>query len=637
MAAPPHKILRQVLVVEGCPPGAGPMLQALLREAFHSQLLPLIEQACDAQARPGHIDRIERLEIDLGRLSLGELEPALGQRFDACFSGRLAEAVRSAPPRDDALDLLAHYLDTGSLPWWADRADRHLLHRTLADLLARAPQPLLALLHGLGQPPQAGQRLALAFPDDLLARLTALLAPGWLGQAPAGPLDWLALLHAAAPGGHAPHHLRSAWWQEVLAAGLGSATAPWPQAAGATLPSAAAESVQALLTRLARRLGLDAEVLLHSLLRAATDPAAPAVLRAMAGPLQPLRRPAVPPPGVWDAGSRALLLQALAGLDRWDAQSRLARAHDRVTEQSDDPADDPAAPQPGLWSRLNVVIDRLPGRLLQQAAQALADMRPSSRADAPADPSLPTTDAACAALAALVAAALAQGLVDAAQVRQQVAALARVSSAQRQAAARLASRLRSALPPVTQSAVRPVPQPAANADPKPTPGPADALFIDNAGLVLLWPFLASFFQRLGLADSQRFADGAAQQRAVTLLQVLAAADVAPPEPLLPLNKLLCGLAPDAVVGAGLPITDAEIDACQALLAAVVQQAPVLQGMSPDALRGNFLLRSGRLGPRDGHWRLQVERLTHDIVLDRIPWGVQFVKLPWMPTLLQVDW
>mgnify|MGYP006992414521 FL=1 len=39
----------------------------------------------------------------------------------------------------------------------------------------------------------------------------------------------------------------------------------------------------------------------------------------------------------------------------------------------------------------------------------------------------------------------------------------------------------------------------------------------------------------------------------------------------------------------------------------------------------------------GGWLLRVERLSHDVVLDRFPWGASFVKLPWMEEALSVEW
>jgi hypothetical protein len=166
---------------------------------------------------------------------------------------------------------------------------------------------------------------------------------------------------------------------------------------------------------------------------------------------------------------------------------------------------------------------------------------------------------------------------------------------------------------------------------------ADAIHIGNAGLVLLWPFLAHFFTQLELIADRGFSGPAAMQRAVGLLQHLAAEEAAAPEYLLPLNKVLCGMPLDDVFDFGPPITRIEIDACEDLLSAVIHHAPILRDMSIPGFRQTFLLREGQLGARDGHWLLRVERETFDIVLDRFPWSAGIVKLPWMAAIVQVEW
>ncbi|MCP4701071.1 MAG: hypothetical protein GY862_30090, partial [Gammaproteobacteria bacterium] len=57
---------------------------------------------------------------------------------------------------------------------------------------------------------------------------------------------------------------------------------------------------------------------------------------------------------------------------------------------------------------------------------------------------------------------------------------------------------------------------------------ADELYIGNAGLVILWPFLSRFFTRLDLLleDNKRFKNPAAMQRAIGLLQYTATGDTA---------------------------------------------------------------------------------------------------------------
>jgi len=165
----------------------------------------------------------------------------------------------------------------------------------------------------------------------------------------------------------------------------------------------------------------------------------------------------------------------------------------------------------------------------------------------------------------------------------------------------------------------------------------DELYVENAGLVILWPFLETFFERLGLIGAKRFRDAAAAQRAAGLLQYVAAGDASPPEHLLPLNKVLCGLAAEEVFDFGDEITAREIEECTDLLAAVIRHATVLRDMSIDGFRGSFLLRKGQLRARDDHWLLRVERETYDIVLERFPWGMHLVRLPWMEAMMHVEW
>jgi len=173
----------------------------------------------------------------------------------------------------------------------------------------------------------------------------------------------------------------------------------------------------------------------------------------------------------------------------------------------------------------------------------------------------------------------------------------------------------------------------------PSPGlpPAEALYLANAGLVLLWPFLQPFADRLGLLQDRQFRSPAHALRLAVLLQVLATGDAEPPEFQLPLNKLLCGLPLDTPLLLDDPLRSDELDECSALLAAVVLAAPVLRQMSADGLRQAFLQRAGQLSTQDGHWLLRVERAAHDLVLDRFPWSAAIVRLPWMPRLLQVQW
>lgn len=163
------------------------------------------------------------------------------------------------------------------------------------------------------------------------------------------------------------------------------------------------------------------------------------------------------------------------------------------------------------------------------------------------------------------------------------------------------------------------------------------IYVNNAGLVILWPFLSRFFTERQLVNEKAFVDLIRQQRAVHLLQGIATGTDSAPEYLLPLNKLLCGLPLPEPLEAADPLTEEELEACENFLEKVIASAPILHDMSVMGFRGSFLLREGVLKAQPGQWQLNVKRETYDIVLDRFPWPFNFVKLPWMEQLLYVEW
>jgi hypothetical protein len=65
--------------------------------------------------------------------------------------------------------------------------------------------------------------------------------------------------------------------------------------------------------------------------------------------------------------------------------------------------------------------------------------------------------------------------------------------------------------------------------------------IENAGLVLLWPYFINLFQQFNLLKDNHFIDDESKAHGIHLLQYLATGQHEPAEYALPLNKILCGL------------------------------------------------------------------------------------------------
>jgi hypothetical protein len=170
----------------------------------------------------------------------------------------------------------------------------------------------------------------------------------------------------------------------------------------------------------------------------------------------------------------------------------------------------------------------------------------------------------------------------------------------------------------------------------------DSIFVANAGLVIAAPFLAILCERVGLAAAAadrtlRWVQPEAAGRAVHLLQYLVDGRTDAPEPMLALNKILCGLDPSWPSLPAIGMTALELETCDSLLQSILANWPALSGSSVQALRETFLQRDGRLSRAEPGWRLEVERKTLDVLLDTLPWSFTMVLTPWTPHPLSVIW
>ncbi|RWX47191.1 hypothetical protein H206_02503, partial [Candidatus Electrothrix aarhusensis] len=163
---------------------------------------------------------------------------------------------------------------------------------------------------------------------------------------------------------------------------------------------------------------------------------------------------------------------------------------------------------------------------------------------------------------------------------------------------------------------------------------AEGIYINNAGLVLLHPFLPQFFGALGIAGEEQLLR---PERALCVLHFLTTGQPVAPEYELMLPKVLCNIPLDMPVEADVDLTDEEQDEADALLKAVVDHWQALRNTTPDGLRGTFLSRSGKISLRGEDLLLQVEPQTWDIMLEQLPWGISMIRLPWMERMLWVEW
>ena len=653
-----HIIKRQVIELTVQDPASARALQDQVSHIYRQRIVPLIDRYCTALGAPDRLYRIDLLELDLGTLDaeqfeeqfVAQVERALQKALREQITSQEAETEEDSPKMRSALELFIFFVQMGSLPWWADQTRPALLRENLQTLLDAPPPDFVRLLQEMIRDGRARQRLVTEYADPQLIALCGQLAPAHQAALKQdAPTLSRVIQKTKLSLGWQPATLRKQLWNNLLQ------TASLD---GSQYPSREA-FYQAALQRLALELGTTYTQLIEQMQQAV------------------LKDETIP-----NSTEKALLqiiLTASASLSKAEqheqepfqaktitsASADLAKAEQRnqeslQTQTGNSQTNDAPQQKKRTNKALKPEIARQIQELYQSEAFAthklthaertwLIELLQSAPDKSPSE-------------SAKELAALFQRYQSAGGPLSKFWAALRILSARLPAPVQTAwlETLNELDSEETAEALVPLlnaPQslPAGDRDKvftllRAAKAPqsasaslnlhfsdADELPVQNAGLVILWPFLGSFFDHLGLLEERQFKDLAARQRATGLLQILATGEPIFAEYQLPLNKLLCGLDVQQVFDFGPPARKVELRECKSLLKAVIAQAPILNNMSVDGFRGSFLVRPGLLSTRDGHWLLRVEHQTYDIVLERFPWSWQWVKLPWMETPLRVEW
>ncbi|MFC0426173.1 contractile injection system tape measure protein [Chryseobacterium scophthalmum] len=165
-----------------------------------------------------------------------------------------------------------------------------------------------------------------------------------------------------------------------------------------------------------------------------------------------------------------------------------------------------------------------------------------------------------------------------------------------------------------------------------------SLYIDNAGLVILHPFLLNLFQKLNLCKDEVWVDKKSQHKAVLLTQYLVTGQEIFFENELILNKLICGFPIENVINTKQKISKEEKEICNDLLLVVIEYWSVMKNSSAEGLRETFLQRAGKLSLSETRSsELWVEEKGVDVLLASLPWGISMIQTPWIDDFLHCYW
>jgi hypothetical protein len=162
-------------------------------------------------------------------------------------------------------------------------------------------------------------------------------------------------------------------------------------------------------------------------------------------------------------------------------------------------------------------------------------------------------------------------------------------------------------------------------------------FIDNAGLVLLAPFLPRLFTMMELTEDGKFKNREAQIKAIFLTQYAVFGDGEFPEYALQLNKILTNFKTGIPIPRKSVLNEEDKNTVDGMLQGVLQNWGRLTNTTPAGLQEGFLRREGRLEEQEDTYLLTIEAKAYDMLLDHVPWNFRTVKFSWMKKALQVKW
>lgn len=666
---PKHIIKKQILDLTLDSPAGSFSFQSQVGSFYKREILPLIDEYCNAVAGGDVVIRIDRLEIDLGKIAKPDFNRQFKQKFAQLLPGKLTEAIRrSANPdfcagetgRQDLITtadrdfaVLEFFSHEGSLPWWVSGDELYEMPVLLRHTVAARPDQVKRLLAGIIDHAAELKRLIYHADDATLGQIITLFQPEH-GQAICQLAQALLVGLTACPllqsGGTAK--LRPEVWGNILS----SSIAAEGQAFNRQL--AIADTVK----RIAKISGVDAEALSNQLVIEKDDSfnALPLPAQLPAYFNGEYRRQLEKLARFFEALSLALaenvLPQQIADFERRmetavnqksvKAERKIIRRISKTLAEllkqfnQRKASDAPLAivKCAGKLKTIEKLLDQLSAgvtfseagnlaRLFQTVQNSCELLNTLLDADKNDDTPAPASGEALFKVRDRL-----DTLLD--KLRDDLAVVAEANSAAGQS--KLLQDIVSSIGAIEQlNAKSAASHGKGYCDPFSV---SKELYVNNAGLALLWPYLSRFFGILGLAGGGRFVDAAAAERAVFLLQYLTAGtDRKFQEYELILNKILCGIDINAPLKPYLEITEAERTECESLLQAVLLNWPALKNLSVPGLRSLFLYREGLIFTRDGQRVLRVAGTAYDILVRRIPWGIGTVKLPWMEQLLMVEW
>lgn len=159
--------------------------------------------------------------------------------------------------------------------------------------------------------------------------------------------------------------------------------------------------------------------------------------------------------------------------------------------------------------------------------------------------------------------------------------------------------------------------------------------VQNAGLVLIHPFINNLFRYCNLIDedTQKLTN---PEVCAHLLHYIATGKTGQPESNMLFEKFLCNIPVHESINRHIKLSEKQKDEAAKVIAAVQENWSPMKKSSVGLIQNEFFQRHGKLIVNDNP-ALTIEKKTQDIFLNKLSWGISYIKLPWQSTYIYVNW
>lgn len=164
---------------------------------------------------------------------------------------------------------------------------------------------------------------------------------------------------------------------------------------------------------------------------------------------------------------------------------------------------------------------------------------------------------------------------------------------------------------------------------------ASDYYTNNAGLILIHPFLKQLFDNCNLLNKDKTILD--PETAAHLLHYIATNQEQDYENEMLVEKFLCNIPINQAINRNIILSKELKKQANEMLQAVLENWHIMKNSSVALLQNEYLQRPGKIMLTADNPKILVERKTQDILLDTISWNLGIVKLAWKSKIIFVEW